>query len=72
MNLNFEVCLFYTFLFTLSENYRIVTPLRLLIIQKSNPELVDRLNYLMDHTKERKENEELWKSHLDFVEKLRR
>ena len=55
-----------------TEAYRGIAPLRLLLNQKNDPRLVERLKFLMDHKKERMEDLELWKSHKSFVEQFKK
>ncbi len=55
-----------------TEQYRGITPLRLLLNQKSDPKLIDRIKYLMDHNEERKNDELLWESHKTFFNSFRR
>ena len=58
--------------FDKTENFRGISPLRLLLNQKHEPSLRDRLKYLMDHNIERQQNEATWKNIKDFNDNFRR
>jgi len=49
------------------EAYRLITPFRLLMVKRRNPEVWERLSYLMDHNKERQQDKELWNTYQIYV-----
>ena len=58
--------------FEKTEMYRGITPLRLLLNEKSDSSLTDRLKFLMDHNEERKNDESLFGNLKKFYDEFRR
>jgi len=52
------------------DTYRCIAPLRLLKVKEKVGEVWDRLNYLMDHNEDRKQDVELWNTYQTHVNKF--
>lgn len=52
------------------DHYRSIAPLRLLQIKEKCPDVWERLSYLMDHNKERRQDKELWQTYNTYVNKF--